>query len=153
MIDDKIDKLEGLVGFDFQYQQLVDEENAKWDAMLKEFRAYEKSGDSTCPQKQSAALRDWKHLQRVQFQNLQENKRSTLTPDRIQKLNDAGFVFCPRASFRTMTWDVSTAICTRVYYVHCNHLTHTTCSVGPSIRYTHRSESLSCKSFKRTMGI
>ncbi|CAB9498025.1 Type III restriction enzyme, res subunit [Seminavis robusta] len=143
MIPDKIDKLRAL-GFDFQYQSLLDADNQKWEQMLKEYKAYHNprgafGGNTTAttttqPQrpagaatawennpnihnthdgamatttqkKQSAALRDWKHAQRVQFQNLQEGKRSSLTPDRIQKLNDAGFIFMPRSNFRTMTWE------------------------------------------------
>ena len=104
MIPDKIEKLKA-IGFDFQFQELLEEDTVRWEAMLREFREYQKASNTTSQPKQSPALRDWKHAQRVQFQNLQDGKRSTLTPDRIQKLNDAGFVFCPRSNFRTMTWE------------------------------------------------
>jgi len=105
MIPDKIDKLQAL-GFDFQYEALAQAEKEEWDALLREFRVYQKSADTTQQMKQSPQLREWSHTQRTQFQNLQDGKRSTLTPDRIQKLNDAGFVFCPRSNFRNYTWEV-----------------------------------------------
>jgi Helicase associated domain len=119
MSRDKIAKMEAL-GFDWQYETLLEEDNLKWEAMLHEFMAYHAprlsllastsasttttTAAAVVPKKQSAALRDWKHQQRVQFQNLQEGKRSSLTPDRIRKLNDAGFIFQPRANFRTLSW-------------------------------------------------
>ena len=104
MCPDKIHKLQA-IGFQFDYQRMMQQENKEFENMLQEMKQFdrEKAGDSL--KRQSRALADWKHAQRIEFRCLQEGKRSTLTPERIQKLNDVGFIFVPRSTPRTLTWE------------------------------------------------
>jgi hypothetical protein len=117
-----------------KFELIVEKDSTHFETMLQEFREYQKASNTTAKLKQSPALRDWAQRVRFQFQKLQEGKASTLTPERIQKLNDAGsyknlffffllppnvqyytthssssnntgFVFCPRSNFRTRTWE------------------------------------------------
>jgi hypothetical protein len=68
-----------------------------WDDRYNELVQFkEQYGDTMVPQLYSAnrALGKWVAKQREQHRLLQAGKHSFLTPDRLQQLNDIGFVWC-----------------------------------------------------------
>lgn len=71
----------------------------EWNNRFAELLQYrERYGDTKVPQhyKEIPGLGKWVAKQREQFRLLQQGKHSFLTPDRLEKLNEAGFVWSVR---------------------------------------------------------
>jgi len=71
----------------------------EWNNRYSELLAYkEKHGDTKVPQhyKETPGLGKWVAKQREQFRLKSQGKHSFLTPDRLEKLNQAGFVWSVR---------------------------------------------------------
>ena len=91
-------KLEAL-GFAWQVRN-----RPEWDVRYNELLEYkEKHGDCKVPQhfKANKALGKWVAKQREQYKLLKSGKHSFLTPYRLEKLEDVGFVWQVRTALET----------------------------------------------------
>lgn len=82
---------------------MVDEE---FEEMFQELLRYKKiHGNCNVPTSDTTntKLGRWIVKQRIQYRKLKEGKGSHLTAERIIRLTDAGFVFCPKG--KIPTWD------------------------------------------------
>jgi len=89
------DKLEA-IGFAWQVRN-----RPEWEARFSELLDYKrKHGDCKVPQhyKENKALGKWVAKQREQHKLLKKGQHSFLTPYRLEKLNNVGFVWSVRAS-------------------------------------------------------
>ena len=71
----------------------------EWNNRFQELLTYrEKHGDTKVPQhyKDTPGLGKWVAKQREQYRLRSQGKHSFLTPDRLEKLNEAGFVWSVR---------------------------------------------------------
>eukprot|EP00584_Thalassiosira_punctigera_P012291 CAMPEP_0172560836 /NCGR_PEP_ID=MMETSP1067-20121228/90397_1 /TAXON_ID=265564 ORGANISM="Thalassiosira punctigera, Strain Tpunct2005C2" /NCGR_SAMPLE_ID=MMETSP1067 /ASSEMBLY_ACC=CAM_ASM_000444 /LENGTH=771 /DNA_ID=CAMNT_0013350723 /DNA_START=196 /DNA_END=2511 /DNA_ORIENTATION=+ len=94
--EDMINKFHQLIALGFRFNVLpYYENNRNWDDHYEIFMRYkEEHGDSArVPLKYKADLRlgKWVQVQRQQYKNWNEGKKSKLTQERIEKLERAGF--------------------------------------------------------------
>lgn len=88
----RIQKLQDL-GFEFRAKDSAeDKANAKWEQRYEELKQFKLDhGDCDLINHSTETLHKWAQTQRDQYANLREGTTSTLTMQRIQKLNDVGF--------------------------------------------------------------
>ena len=93
--EDMIAKFDQLSMMGFQFNVLpYYENNRSWDDHYELLLAYkEATGNARVPIKYKADLRlgKWVQSQRQQYKLLQDGKKSKMTADRVQKLDEAGF--------------------------------------------------------------
>ena len=90
MTMDRIKILEDL-GFVWSLRSLVD-----WDARLEELKEYQsRHGNCLVPQQypENPQLGTWVSNQRKQYRLMKEDKPSPMTPERVKKLEELGFVW------------------------------------------------------------
>jgi hypothetical protein len=72
------------------------EEAKPWEERLQELIAYKaENGHVNVPQK-APGLGHWVHSQRRHYTLMKEGKRNRMTPEKVAKLKEIGFVFCTR---------------------------------------------------------
>lgn len=104
MSDDRIVALEKL-GF------VWNSHDAVWEERLKELKQYKNDfGDTNVPSnyEHNAKLAIWVKRQRRQYKFLTENKPSTMTPTRVEKLQEVGFTWSgrkPKKILAKETWE------------------------------------------------
>mmetsp|Transcript_19390 Transcript_19390/g.55803 ORF Transcript_19390/g.55803 Transcript_19390/m.55803 type:complete len:308 (-) Transcript_19390:52-975(-) len=97
MTDDRKAKLDAL-NFEFSVRERVG-----WDQRLEELVLYrDTNGNCAVPQSYAPnkALGKWVAKQREQFRNREEGKHSSLTDERLKRLEDIGFKWCLNKSKR-----------------------------------------------------
>merc|ERR1740124_1622239 len=83
---------------------LTDDESRKWNSFFDQLREFrQKTGTCEVPPSQHTPLSYWVTKQHQEYQKVKEGGVSKLTVERLQKLNDLGFVF--RKMGRTHTWE------------------------------------------------
>jgi len=100
LTQEKVDKLQS-IGFEFvteRQQQIqnkqLQQRNYTWDEwldLLQQFK--EKNGHTNVPQKNEAGLGLWVAKQRQTFKLWQAGKPSPMTPERVARLTEIGFIF------------------------------------------------------------
>jgi len=87
MIDERFQKLES-IGFQWSHR---DSNKDLWESMFDELKSFKaKHGHYNAPQR-SGKLGTWVCNQRQRYRELQEGKQSSMTDERIQKLESIGF--------------------------------------------------------------
>lgn len=102
MTRERREKLEA-IGFAWQVRN-----RPEWEARFQELLEYKKKhGDCKVPQhfKENKALGKWVAKQREQHKLLKKGQHSFLTPYRLEKLNQVGFVWSVRSSLDPGTDD------------------------------------------------
>ena len=65
--------------------------NERWNNNFNELVAYDKANGSVDVQKSNGELGRWVHNQRQAYKFFNSGKKSTLTPERIERLESIGF--------------------------------------------------------------
>ena len=120
MTSERIQKLEK-IGFAFRYADM------KWEYQYNELIQYQaKHGDCNVPRiyPPNSKLGNWVHWQRRQYKYLEAKKKSSMTEERIHKLEQLGFQWSTQSKSKTKKtdWDTKFDLLCQFQkkYGHCN---------------------------------
>eukprot|EP00978_Attheya_sp_CCMP212_P028618 scaffold99334_cov56-Attheya_sp.AAC.5 len=102
LTSDRCEKLEN-IGFEFKCRR--SSEYSSWDQRFRELLDFKKINGHPNVPRSFGPLGLWGSHQQVQYYLLKEGKKSSLTSDRCEKLENIGFEFKCRRSSEYSSWD------------------------------------------------
>lgn len=115
-------------------QQRRRQGGSAWYDRLEELRAYkERHGHCSVPQKypENPSLGIWVNKQRMEFKQLQDGKKSSMTPERIRALEEVGFTWAKRKG--QPVWDTKFAELCEYKRIHGDALVPTKYADNPAL--------------------